>query len=107
MEKEDHPGLPGWPHLITGVLTAKGASGGKWDVTLKKNQAHGKQEKECRWPLRGELSHWRRASKEMGASVPQLQGINFRQHSNEPGGQLTLRASRKRQNSTVTLILTL
>ena len=106
MEKEDHPGLSGWPHLIAGTPTAEGATGGKWDVTLKTNRAHGKQ-KECGWPLRGELSRWRRASKETGASVPQLQGINFRQHSNEPGGQFILRASRKKQKSTVTLILIL
>lgn len=91
---------------LGGTPTAEGATGGKWDVTLKKNQAHAKQ-KECGWPLRGELSRWRTASKQTGASVPQLQGINFRQHSNEPGGQFTLRASRKKQKSTVTLILIL
>lgn len=37
-EKEDYPGLSGWPHLITGALTAEGAAGGQQDVTLKKNQ---------------------------------------------------------------------
>lgn len=37
-EKEDHPGSSGWPHLITGALTAEGATGGEQDVTLKKNQ---------------------------------------------------------------------
>ena len=74
MEKEDHPGLSGRPHLIAGTLTAEGATGGKGDVTLKMNRAHGKQ-KECGWPLRGELSRGRRASEETWASVPQLQGI--------------------------------
>lgn len=28
MEKEDHPGLPGWPHLIAGTLTAEGPQEG-------------------------------------------------------------------------------
>ena len=74
MEKEDHPGLSGWPHLIAGTPTAEGATGGKGVITLKMNWAHVKQ-KEYGWPLRGELSHGRRASKETGASVPQLQGI--------------------------------
>ena len=74
MEKEDHRGLAGRPQLIAGTLTAEGATGGKGDVTLKTNRAHGKQ-KECGWPLRGELSRGRRASEETGASVPQLQGI--------------------------------
>lgn len=97
-EKEDHPGLSGWPHLITGALTAEGATGGSRTPPQEESQSVVPGEGMWVASGRGELSRWRRASKEMGVSVPQLQGINFRQHSNETGGQFTLRASSGRQN---------